>query len=191
MPSINLPFLRKLRDDYEKFPYFIETGTYHGETIFEIEPYFNKVYTVEYSETLYNKTKSKYTGNKINFLLGDSSSVFETLLPTIEDKCIFFLDGHWSNFDTGKSSKDCPLKEEITHINNLFKYEAIIIIDDYRLFGLDRTNEGGQDWSKINKETLLNILHNRISQEYHLDSSCAKDDRLVIHIMPQLGIDAG
>jgi hypothetical protein len=184
MPSINLPFLRELRDNYETFPCFIETGTYNGETTFEIEPYFDKVYTIEYSEKLHNRTKSKYTGNKIKFLLGDSSIVFETLLPTIEDKCIFFLDGHWSHCDTGKSSKDCPLEEEISHINNLFKNEAIIIIDDYRLFGLDRTNEGGEDWSQINKKNLLDILQDRISQEYHLDSSWAKDDRLVIHIKP-------
>ena len=78
MPSINLSFLRELRDDYKTFPCFIETGTYNGETIFEIEPYFDKVYTVEYSETLHNRTKSKYTGDKIKFLLGDSSIVFET-----------------------------------------------------------------------------------------------------------------
>lgn len=142
MPSINLPFLRELRDDYKTYPCFIETGTYNGETIFEIEPLFSNIYTVEYSETLHNRTKSKYTGDKIKFLLGDSSIVFETLLPTIEENCIFFLDGHWSHCDTGKSSKDCPLEEEITHINTLFKHEAIIIIDDYRLFGLDRTNEG-------------------------------------------------
>lgn len=184
MPSINLPFLRELRDDYKTYPCFIETGTYNGETIFEIEPLFSNIYTVEYSETLHNRTKSKYTGDKIKFLLGDSSIVFETLLPTIEENCIFFLDGHWSHCDTGKSSKDCPLEEEITHINTLFKHGAIIIIDDYRLFGLDRTNEGGEDWSQINKKNLLNILRDRISQEYHLDSSWAKDDRLVIHIKP-------
>jgi hypothetical protein len=74
------------------------------------------------------------------------------------------------------------LEEEITHINNLFKNEAIIIIDDFRLFGLDRTNEEGEDWSQINKENLLNILRYRINKEYHLDSSWAKDDRLIIHI---------
>ena len=184
MPSIDLSFLKELRDDYTNYPCFIETGTYNGETIFEIEPLFSNIYTVEYSETLHNRTKSKYTGDKIKFLLGDSSIVFETLLPTIEENCIFFLDGHWSHCDTGKSSKDCPLEEEITHINTLFKHGAIIIIDDYRLFGLDRTNEGGEDWSQINKKNLLNILRDRISQEYHLDSSWAKDDRLVIHIKP-------
>jgi hypothetical protein len=182
MPEINQSFLLSLQDDYTKYPCFIETGTYCGDTIFSIEPYFNNIYTIEFSEMFYKRTKNNYTGNKINFLLGDSSIVFETLLPTIEEPTIFFLDGHWSCGDTGKSVKDCPLDEEITHINNLFKNEAIIIIDDYRLFGTNP--EGGCDWSQISKENLINILSKRISNVYHLPSIEKIDDRLVIHINP-------
>ena len=95
----------------------------------------------------------------------------------------FFLDGHWSGGDTGQSSKDCPLYEEITHINNLFTNDADIIIDDFILLGLDKScGKLGEDWSKINKENLLNILKPRINKVYHLDSEYAKDDRLIIHI---------
>lgn len=183
MPSINESFLKKLQDDYTKYNCFIETGTLVGETIFALEPYFDKLYTIEFSENYYNNTKNKYNGNKINFILGDSSIVFESLLPNITNKCIFFLDGHWSGGDTGKSDKDCPLDEEITHINNLFQNDAIIIIDDFRLFGLDKSSgKLGEDWSKINKGNLINILKSRIDKLYHLDSECAKDDRLIIHI---------
>lgn len=183
MPSINKLFLNLLQDDYTQYNCFIETGTFNGDTIFALEPYFNKLYTIEFSEKYYNNTKNKYSGSKINFILGDSSTVFETLLSNITDKCIFFLDGHWSGGDTGHSNKDCPLNEEITHINNLFTNDAIIIIDDFRLFGLDKSSgKLGEDWSKINKEVLLNILQARINKVYHLDSETAKDDRLIIHI---------
>ena len=183
MPSLNKFFLDSLQDDYTKYNCFIETGTLNGDTIFSLEPYFDKLYTVEFSEKYYNNTKNKYRGSKINFILGDSSIVFENLLPNITDKCIFFLDGHWSGGDTGQSSKDCPLYEEITHINNLFTNDAVIIIDDFRLFGLDKScGKLGEDWSKINKQTLLNILQGRINKVYHLDSEIAKDDRLIIHI---------
>jgi hypothetical protein len=183
MPSLNKNFLNLLQDDYTKYNCFIETGTYNGGTIFSLEPYFNKLYTIEFSKKYYNNTKNKYNGNKIKFILGDSSIVFESLLPNITDKCIFFLDGHWSSADTGHSNKDCPLHEEITHINNLFTNVAIIIIDDFRLFGLDKSSgKLKEDWSKINKENLLNILQGRINNVYHLDSECAKDDRLIIHI---------
>jgi hypothetical protein len=183
MPSLNYDFLNLLQDDYTKYNCFIETGTHNGDTIFALEPYFNELYTIEYSEKYYNRTKSRYNGNKINFMLGDSSIVFESLLPTITDKCIFFLDGHWSGSDTGHSDKDCPLEEEITHINNLFTNDAIIIIDDFRLFGLDKSSgKLCEDWSNINKDNLLNILQARTTKVYHLDSQCAKDDRLIIHI---------
>jgi hypothetical protein len=183
MPSLNKSFLDLLQDDYTKYNCFIETGTLNGDTIFSLEPYFNKLYTVEFSEKYYNSTKNKYTDSKINFILGDSSIVFENLLPNITERCIFFLDGHWSGGDTGRSNKDCPLDEEITHINNLFTNDAIIIIDDFRLFELDKSSgKLVEDWSKINKQKLLNILQGRINKVYHLDSVCAKDDRLIIHI---------
>ena len=183
MPSLTIPFLKQLQDDYKKYNCFIETGTLDGDTTFALEPYFNKLYTIEFSQLYYNRTKNRYNGNKINFILGDSSVVFEILLPYITEKCIFFLDGHWSGHNTGRSNKDVPLNEEITHINNLFTNDAIIIIDDFRLFGLDKSSgKLGEDWSNINKENLLNILKPRINKVYHLDSELAKDDRLIIHI---------
>lgn len=183
MPHITKLELDLLHEDYNNYPCFIETGTCSGDTIFAMEKYFDKLYTIEFSEKYFNSTKNKYNGDKIKFILGDSSIIFESLLPTVNNKTIFFLDGHWSGGDTGHSAKDCPLIEEITHINNLFEKEAIIIIDDFRLFGLDKSSgKLGEDWSDISKEKILNILENRINKVYHLDSDCAKDDRLIIHI---------
>lgn len=178
MPSIDRSFLSLLQDDYQKYPCFVETGTLVGDTIFALEPYFNTLHTIEISEHYYNSSKNRYKGQKINFIHGDSSKEFITLLETLETKCIFFLDGHWSSGNTGKGEKHCPLVEEITHINNLFLHEAILIVDDYRLFGL-RLSE---DWTDINKDKLLDILQSRISKVYHLGSELAKDDRLIIHI---------
>jgi len=183
MPSLDQSFLTLLQDDYTRFPCFIETGTAEGKTIFAMEPLFPNLYTIEYSPKYYSETKSKYNGAKIEFILGDSSVVFTSLLPQITDKCIFFLDGHWSSGDTGRSTKDCPLVEEITHINDLFVNEAIIIIDDYRLFGLDSSSGILQeDWSNISKNALLNIIGPRVNKVYHLDSEISKEDRLIIHI---------
>jgi hypothetical protein len=187
MPSLTQTFLHELHDDYKKYPCFIETGTLNGDTTFALEPYFEQVYTIEFSEKYFHNTKKRYMGNKINFILGDSSIQLANLLPIIDEKCIFFLDGHWSGGDTGHSEKDCPLNEEITHINKLFRHDAIIIIDDFRLFGLDSSSgKMGEDWKNINKDNLLNILQSRISKVYHLGSECAENDRLVIHINAQL-----
>lgn len=183
MCVVNQDFLNLLNDNYKNYSCFIETGTFRGDTILNMEPLFDKLYTIEFGENYYNYSKNRYNGDKIDFILGDSSVVFETLLPTINDKTIFYLDGHWSSGDTGKSTKDCPLNEEITHINNLFKNEAIIIIDDFRLFGLDKSSgKLGEDWTDINKENLLNILKDRVTKVYHLPANSLPDDRLIIHI---------
>jgi hypothetical protein len=185
MPSINKNFLLLLQDDYTRYNCFIETGTLNGDTTFAMESLFKEIYTIELSPLYHTSTKERYSGNKINFLLGDSSIVLKELLPSITENTIFFLDGHWSNGNTAKGEKDCPLLEEITHITNLFKHSAIIIIDDYRLFGLDKTSgKLGEDWSQINKNSLLEIIQSRIRRVYHLDSVSAKDDRLIIHIGP-------
>ena len=122
-------------------------------------------------------------GNKISFYLGDSSQFFRIILPTIKTKSIVFLDGHWSCGITGKGNKDCPLYEEINEINNLLKQEAIIIIDDYRLFGKGpNKNNELCNWEDINKETILKILEKRLNKVYHLSSEIAEDDRMIIHI---------
>ena len=61
--------------------------------------------------------------------------------------------------------------------------EAIIIIDDYRLFGLDKSSGMlGEDWRDISKDKILDILKNRINDVYHIDSISAVNDRLIIHI---------
>lgn len=181
MPSIDINFLNKLQNNKE-YSTFIESGTYCGETIFAVEPHFTKLYTIEINRLQYNITKNRYTGNKIKFMLGDSSIIFRRLLPIIKENAIFFLDGHWSSGNTGRGKKDCPLIEEVTYINNLFKHSAIIIIDDYRLFGKYPEHGCNEDWKDISKEKILDILKNRISNVYHLDSKLSKDDRLIIHI---------
>jgi hypothetical protein len=85
--------LKTLEDDYKNYPRFIETGTYHGDTILALEPYFSKLHTIEFSPKHYNFGNNKYNG--------DNSIVFETLLQHIDDNTIFFLDGHWSSGNTG------------------------------------------------------------------------------------------
>ena len=79
MPAINKSFLELLQDDFTKYKCFIETGTYLGETIFSVEPLFNKLHTIEFSEKYYNGTKSKYNGDKINFIL--LKKIGKTTLP--------------------------------------------------------------------------------------------------------------
>lgn len=178
MPSLDINFLHKLKEDFTNYPIFIETGTYNGETIFNLELYFNKLFTIELSEFFYNNTKNKYNNNKINFIHGDSSKILSELLKEIVEPCIFFLDGHFSSWGTAKGDKDVPLYEEIISIRDNCKSNALIIIDDCRLFG----TKGPEDWSDINTDKILFILSDRINEYYFLDSELSRNDRLIISI---------
>ena len=46
-------------------------------TTFAVEPFFNKIYTIEFSEKYHYNTKRMYSGTKIDFILGDSSIVLQ------------------------------------------------------------------------------------------------------------------
>jgi len=184
MPAIDITFLESLKENYKNYKTFIETGTYLAETICHMEQYFDKLYTIEINENLYANAKKSYSGNKIEFILGDSSKVFVSILPNIDEDALFFLDGHWSSGITGKGEKDCPLIEEISQINEMFKNKAMIIVDDCRLFGKGPKDGKGypEDWTNISSEKLLDILKERLIDFYYLDSSCSKNDRLIINI---------
>jgi hypothetical protein len=187
MPGINLEFLNTLRDDYTKYTNFIETGTYLGDTIFSMEQYFSNLYTIEIKKEFYENVKNKYLGNKIKFYLGDSSHVLNELIPSINGKSIIFLDGHWSAGNTGKGDKDCPLYEELNNIILHHKDEAIIIIDDVRLFGKG-PNNGNEicNWEHINIDNIIKIVVKRIEKTYLLPSHISINDRLIIHISKKM-----
>lgn len=177
MGSLDLNFLKLLKEDYRNYDIFLELGTSTGETIFELEKYFNELYTIEISEILYNETKNKSTSNKINFILGDSTKVLINLLPKINKKTIIFLDSHYSGGRTSYGNKQVPLIEELVLINTEFKQESIIIIDDMRIVGKKR-----KDWENLSEEKILNTLKDRILNYYYLPSKLNNKDRLIINI---------
>jgi len=76
MPPLTLAHLCMLRDDYAKYPNFIETGTYHGETIMQMEPLFTRLYTVEIKPEFHQAAQAAYSGS-IEFWFGDSSVELE------------------------------------------------------------------------------------------------------------------
>jgi hypothetical protein len=165
------------------FPIFVETGTYMGETLQVMQPLFERLYTIDIKDEFINNLKSGYTGSKINFILGDSSVELEKLTNVLDNNTVFFLDAHWSVGNTGRGTKDCPLYEEVTGICNNFKHTGIIIIDDFRLFGVGPNTTGEiYNWEDIRKDRIVEILGARVEKVYHLPSSFHPEDRLIIEI---------
>ncbi len=181
MPSLNKDEVSVILSKYpgHDFSEFVESGTFKGHTIFAVESLFKKLHTIELSTALYNAVKKNYNGEKINFYNGESHIIFDSLLPTLTNPTVFFLDGHWSCADTACGSKQVPLLEELVMIKELYKGPGIIIIDDYRLFdGKDPV----VDWSEITKDKVLNILKDRIKEYYFINSYLADKDRMIINL---------
>lgn len=179
MSSLKIETLQKIINlcsfKIEDFKVFVETGTLNGGTILPMSEHFDNLFTIELSDFYYNNfNKKNYNKEKIKSILGDSSKIFPELLQTINKNTIFFLDGHYSSDNTAKGEKDCPLIEEIQSINDFFKNEAIIIIDDLRLFNTKLQ----EDWTYITKESVSEPIKNRIIDMFE------DEDRLVISIKP-------
>lgn len=170
MPTLNVDKLNDVIEEFDlnsdDYSVFLETGTYVGDTVKSIQPYFEEVHTIEISEYLYNRFLQEHPeyGN-VTIHLGDSSKIIPELLNQFDEskKCVFWLDGHFSHGCTSKGEKDVPLLEECKSIDDLYKSdEGIVLIDDYRLFGLTEP----EDWSEITVENIKKCFTNFDIFEY-------------------------
>lgn len=187
MPSLELSLLEKSIQRINKlladFPVFVETGTYQGETSRAVAPLFFEVYTIEVDLDLYEKALSSFTNTNVTVLKGDSVIVLKTLLPAIEKNTIFWLDGHYSGYGTGKGEQEFPLLKECTIIDNEFKgQEALILIDDIRLFGRKESNDDNSLATTNVTEVLKSFTKRKVLDYWYADSSMAEADRLILHI---------
>lgn len=127
----------------------IETGTYLGDTLYSVSPYFETLYSIELSEFYYKKAKARFNNyTKIHLLNGDSGKVLKELVPKLKNSTLFWLDGHYSGGLTAKGDLECPVYEELIAIfSSTFKH--VIVIDDARLF------DGTNDYPHIDKLKLF------------------------------------
>jgi hypothetical protein len=115
---------------------FIETGTCFGNMVYRIKDHVDKVYSIEVDDTLHKISNLRFlfTSN-VTILHGDSGNELYRLLPSIKERCLFWLDAHYSGGITGKSSTDTPIIQELKAIDAHFIRNHIILIDDIRCFG--------------------------------------------------------
>lgn len=63
------------------------------------------------------------------------------------------MDGHYSSGESGRGEKDVPLIEECKIIDEIYKSKyAVILIDDYRLFGTSKD----ENWLDITDDNVIN-----------------------------------
>lgn len=119
-----------------KLDVFVETGTFHGDTIEAVKDQFSEVYSVELSEELYKLAVERFSGSsKIRLLNGNSPDKLKEIGEEVRNQSVlYWLDAHWCVADaTAGEKSQCPLLDELEAIGRL-NDESTILIDDARLF---------------------------------------------------------
>lgn len=130
--SIPKDLVIKIQDKIH-FDNFIETGTWQGGTCFWAAKYFSNIYTIEISAEISNTTSIKpECPENIKFFVGDSGIVLPELIPLLNGRNFFWLDGHWCGDISGGKENPCPLLTELESISKL--KDSVIFIDDARCF---------------------------------------------------------
>jgi len=113
----------------------IETGTHMGSTVDDVKNNFKRIYTIELSDSFYNRAVKRFSKfPHIKILHGDSSKILPDILNQISSPCLFWLDAHYSGGNTSKGDLETPIIGELTVIKDHKVNNHLILIDDARCF---------------------------------------------------------
>jgi len=141
LPPPHIVKQKAIREYKEKYGYrvFVETGTYMGDMVEALKNEFKKVISIELSEELYSQAVERFIKDmNVEIINGDSGLILSNIIEKINEPAIFWLDGHYSGGITAKGEKVCPIYEELNAILEQKHFKHIILIDDARLFGVNK-----------------------------------------------------
>jgi hypothetical protein len=89
---------------------FIETGTYHGDTVEAVKRLYANVISIEVDESLYRKACQRFAvDSNVRIVHGDCASEMPVILAELQEPAVFWLDGHYSGGETGKGMVEDPI----------------------------------------------------------------------------------
>lgn len=170
-------------DNFKKFKneLFIETGSFYGEGIQQaIDAGFENIISIELSPKYFSICVNRFNFNpQVKIVFGDSYKVLKEILPQINKRITFWLDGHHSCEDTALGDFWAPLIQELDSIKNHHMKNHTIIIDDMRCWVDPNDNHGFVTNDLIEK---LKEINSDYKLEY-LDGAQEKD--ILVAYIPQ------
>ena len=116
-------------------PILIETGTYLGDMVDAMKKSFSRIISFELDHNLAAQAQQRFANdNHIQIIQGDSGKLLGDYISTIDEPCLFWLDGHYSGGITAKGTLETPIKNELTAILSHPVDGHVILIDDARCF---------------------------------------------------------
>jgi hypothetical protein len=124
----------------------IETGTYYGEMITATRDWFQRIYSVELDDELYQRARREFGRYPhITILHGDSQQVIPELLQSIQEPCLFWLDAGYYGW-AGLSGNKGRLTAELEAIFAHPVPGHVVLMDDAR--GLNG-RDGAPSWEQF------------------------------------------
>ena len=117
---------------------WVETGTHLGQSALFLSQIASHVHTIEPStECIVRAKKNLKNIANVTIYEGFSENVLPKLLKDISGSVCFWLDGHFSDGITSKSTLETPIKEELRQIgHHLNQFDnCVVLIDDIRVCG--------------------------------------------------------
>ena len=113
---------------------FVETGTNRAETTVWASDHFERVFTVEGYEPLYLQAVRNFGHrSNIRFLKGNSRDHIGSIVNSLTEPAIFWLDAHWCGEHTFGKTEECPVVAELEALNQT-TVGHMVLVDDARLF---------------------------------------------------------
>jgi hypothetical protein len=113
----------------------IETGTYLGDMVHAMKKSFSRIISFELDQQLAAQAQQRFAKDShVEIVQGDSGKLLGDYLATINEPCLFWLDGHYSGGITAKGALETPIKNELTAILSHPVEGHVILIDDARCF---------------------------------------------------------
>jgi hypothetical protein len=113
----------------------IETGTYLGDMVHAMRKSFSRIISFELDHNLATQAQQRFANDHhIQIVEGDSGKLLDRHITTIDEPCLFWLDGHYSGGITAKGAVETPIKNELTVILSHPVDSHVILIDDARCF---------------------------------------------------------
>jgi hypothetical protein len=113
--------------------YFVETGTYKGDSALWAAEHFEHVWTIENWPEHYRIATERYDlPANITFILGDSRDRLPEALIQVPGLALVWLDAHWIDKRLGIRPDDCPLLDELAAIRSSYNQGRphVVMIDD-------------------------------------------------------------
>ena len=116
----------------------VETGTYLGDMIDAVKGGFDRVYSIELGDELYERARRRFGNDpRVTILHGDSGEKILEILPTLTQPTLFWLDAHYTAGlgVSGRAALDTPVLAELSHIfTHPLALQHVILIDDAHEF---------------------------------------------------------